>query len=152
MARVGASLFTLLCWLAMTGNALACSCVRPDRQLTGAEYDSWSFERAAHVVRGRIVDIRAGTDTTRGGRRIVVAKMRIASVVKGDVPTGDATILTMFGTGDCGIPAFLLTAIAWDREIILEVRKVPELPGEYVVDMCGYGRIPPMSGMESAKP
>ena len=119
--------------------------------MTSDEYRSWTFERAANIVRGRISDIRAGDDTLRAGRRMVVAKMTIASVVKGDMPTGDATILTMFGVGDCGIPDFLLTAIAWQRDVIVEVRKIPELPGEYVVDMCGYGQIPPMRGSETPK-
>jgi len=111
--------------------------------MTNDEYRSWALERAANVVQGRIVDIRAGEDTIRFSHRFVVAKIRVVSVVKGDVPTGDLTILTLFGVGDCGIPAFLLAGIAWDRDVTLEVRKIPDNPNEYMVDMCGYGTMAP---------
>ncbi len=151
MARIAAAFLALACISASTGGATACSCVRPDQQLTDKEYETWTYERAANVVRGRIVDLRAGLDTVKGGHRMVVAKMKIDFVIKGDVPIGDATILTGFGTGDCGIPHALLTGIAWDRDLVIEVRKIPELPREYVVDMCGYGKIFAMPGLEAPK-
>jgi hypothetical protein len=125
------------------GDALACSCTRPERVLTDDEYKAWTFDRATNVVRGRILDVRAGDDVLRGGQRMVVAKMKAESVVKGEVPLGDLTLLTGFGTGDCGIAAWLLVGIAWQRDVVLEVRGAPELPREYVVDMCGYNQMAP---------
>ena len=126
---------------AAMGDASACSCAQPARALTDGEYKAWTFERATNVVRGRILDVRAGQDVLRGGQRIVVGKMKAESVVKGEVPLGDLTLLTGFGTGDCGIASWLLVGIAWQRDMVLEVRRIPELPNEYMVDMCGYGEM-----------
>jgi|SRR5215510_419208 len=130
---------------AAMGDALACSCTRPERVLTNDEYRAWTFERATNVVRGRILDVHAGQDVLRGGQRIVVAKMKAESVVKGEVPLGDLTLLTGFGTGDCGIASWLLVGIAWQRDLVLEVRRIPEVPNEYWVDMCGHGEMTPSS-------
>jgi hypothetical protein len=136
--------FLPLAFLGATmSDALACSCERPPRALTDDEYRAWTFERATNVVRGRILDVHAGQDVLRGGQRIVVAKMKAASVVKGEVPLGDLTLLTGFGTGDCGIASWLLVGIAWQQDIVLEVRRIPDLPNEYAVDMCGHGEMTP---------
>jgi len=144
VGRIQALLLSACVWLAVgMGSAAACSCpwVLEEENLPREDFAKRRFEQATDVVRGQIVDLRAGETVLRQGHRIVVAKMKITSTVKGDIPPGEATILTMFGVGDCGIAASLLTAIAWQRDAILEVRKLPELPGEYMVDMCGYGRI-----------
>jgi hypothetical protein len=142
MPRIGTLISFLFIWLSIgLGTAVACSCRSPPENVNVRDEDqirAWKLERAANVVRGRIVDIRAGDDTIRGGRRIVVAKMKVNSVVKGDVPLGDLTILTMFGLGDCGIASFLLAGVASDGDVTLEVRRIPELPSEYMVDICGY--------------
>lgn len=142
--RVAAYLIVVL---ASFGSALssaaACSCPRPAENLAEDAYMAWKFEQATDVVRGRILDIRAGDDTRRSGKRIVVARMNVETVMKGDVSKGETTILTAFGVGDCGIPHYLLYSVGWDRDIILEVSKVAEYPGEYFVSMCGYGKIPP---------
>jgi hypothetical protein len=128
---------------AAMGEALACSCESPPRALTDDEYRAWKFERTTNVVRGRILDVHAGQDVLRGGQRFVVAKMKVELVVKGEVPLGDLTLVTGFGTGDCGIASALLVGIAWQRDFVLEVRRIPELSNEYWVGMCGYGEMTP---------
>jgi hypothetical protein len=112
----------------------------PPENVRGEEQiGAWRLQRAVNVVQGRIVDVRAGEDIVRGGRRVVVGRMKVNGVVKGNVPVGDLTILTML---ECGLATFLLAGVALDREVTLEVRAIPELPGEYVIDMCGYYRMP----------
>jgi hypothetical protein len=142
-ARILTLLGFLFVWCGTgVGSASACSCQPPPEGVRGADQiKACQFERATDVVLGRIVSVRAGEDTVRGGYRVVVATMRIASTLKGAVAPGDISVLTGFGTGDCGIASFLLVGIAWDRDVTLEVRKIPDLPGEYVVDMCGYGEM-----------
>jgi hypothetical protein len=145
MPRIGTLISFLFIWLSTgLGTAVACSCPQPPGNVNLRDEDqiiAWKLERATNVVRGRILDVRAGQDVLRGGQRIVVAKMKAESVVKGEVPLGDLTLLTGFGTGDCGIASWLLVGIAWHRDMVLEVRRIPELPNEYMVDMCGYGEM-----------
>ena len=139
-----ASLLTSL--VAAPGPAAACSCLAIPDNVRAAGTDqvkAWMLEHATDVVRGRITDVRAGDDVTRNGNRVVVAKIKVSSVVKGDLPVGEKTILTRFGTGDCGIASALLVSIARQRDIILEVQKNADFPGELFVDMCGYGEITP---------
>src|ERR1700754_3984445 len=122
MRRTLTAFLPVVFLVASMGDALACSCMRrPERVLTEDEYKTWTFEQATNVVRGRILDVHAGQDVLRGRTRMVVAKMKAESVVKGEVPLGDLTLLTGFGTGDCGIASLLLVGIAWQRDVVLEV-------------------------------
>jgi hypothetical protein len=126
--------------------AAACSCVQPENaaKMTDKELLSWRLERATDVVRGRIVDVQAGEDTKRNGFRVVTARMKVTSIVKGDASIGNATLVTGFGTGDCGIPHMLLYAVARDSDVTFSVKKDPATPGEFWVDMCGYGTLDPV--------
>jgi hypothetical protein len=154
--RAGVLLLSACVWLAASiGTATACSCAWKDQEgkLSDEEFAKRRLDEAVDVVRGRIVDFRAGDETVRNfpvgdgmvnkGARVVAAKMVIASTIKGDVPPGGATILTLFGIGDCGIPHILFGAIAFRTDVILELRKLPGMPREYFVDMCGYSHVPP---------
>jgi hypothetical protein len=126
----------------MTSPAAACSCPSlPVNLKTPDQIQAWKLEHAADVVRGRITDLQAGDATMRSGAQIVVAKIDVSSVLKGNLPLGEKTILTGFGSGDCGIADFLLLSIAWQRDLILEVANTPDFPGEFSANSCGYGRV-----------
>ena len=119
-------------WIGGLGDALACSCGGPTKMAA-------RLDRAANVVQGRIVGFRADESTMLDGERVAVARMNIASVVKGDIPLGEATIVTgNNGDGDCGISITLLEAMRLDWEVTMEVQKVPGTPAEYSVGQCGY--------------
>jgi hypothetical protein len=138
-------LLSLLSTAVEMGQAAACSCLatlnRPKDIKTDDQISAWKLERAANVVRGRITQVRAGDDVVRGGHPVVAAKMNITSVVKGDVPLGEATIITGFGTGDCGVAGVFLVAVGWQRDLITEVERIPSLPGELTASVCGYGKL-----------
>jgi len=121
-------------------SAAACSCVRPDNaaNMTDKDMDAWRLDRAQLVVSGRVTDFHAGKDVTREGRQVVLVKLKVKSVLKGDVVVGDMTLVTGLGGGDCGIPGTLFGAALED--LTVEVRK-SEFPNEYVVDMCGYSKL-----------
>jgi hypothetical protein len=146
-AKCGAVLLAcLLSAIAITNSpAAACSCPVPPADAKGPLEKTWKLEHATDVVRGRITDVHAGDGITRGSRPMVVAKMNVSSIVKGDLPVGETTILTGFGTGDCGIAGVLLVSVAWQRDLILEVRQDPSFPGEFVADICGYGEVTPLN-------
>ena len=128
----------------------ACQCTDPPG-VRGEELSLLRLKQATDVVRGRITDVQASVETKRNGLPVVVAHMNVTSVVKGDTQIGNATIITGFGTGDCGIPGFLLHAIARDREVTLQVKWRPEVPKEYWIDMCGYGVLDPVRAKPDAK-
>jgi hypothetical protein len=109
--------------------------------MTKEELDVWHLDRAQIVVSGRVTDIHAGENVKRAGNRTVVAKLNVKSVLKGAVPLGEMTLLTGFGTGDCGLAGALMFAAAGNRDLTLEVRRIPELPDEYAVSICGYGKL-----------
>lgn len=138
LARFWTILFILFGMGISASSAWACSCARPNVKMTEDEYRAWTFEKAVNVVEGRITDVRAGDDIVREGRRVVIAKMTVKSVVKGEIPAGELKLMTMFGGGDCGVPMIFIGAVAVTFDIALEVRKVSEMPTEYMVDMCGY--------------
>jgi hypothetical protein len=150
MKRVGRSASALLSLFvgtfAVAGSASACSCVRPDRLLSDAEYKAWTLERAAIVVRGRISEVTAGNRFVRSGVPVFVAKMDVSSVLKGEAPTGEITLVSLYGLaferGDCGAAHILLSGLAAKRDLMLEVRKINETPpGEYFIDICGYADV-----------
>ena len=106
------------------------------------EQKAWLLERATDVVRGRIVGFHVDANTMRGGENMAAAQMKVASVVKGDLPVGDATIFTRNGgDGDCGIPSWLLSVTKKDWDVTLQVEKMSGRPAEYLVDMCGYAEM-----------
>jgi len=124
-------------------DAAACSCIRPDNEnkMTSEERDAWHLDRAQIVVSGRVTDVHAGEDVKRAGHRAVVAKLNVKSVLKGDAPLGEMTLLTGFGTGDCGLAGALMVAASGNRDLTLEVQKIAELQNEYAVSICGYGKL-----------
>jgi hypothetical protein len=125
--------------------AVACSCVRPENAptMTDEELQSWRFGRAQIVVSGAVTDFHAGEDTLRDGKRVVVANLRVKSVLKGDAAIGDMTLVTGFGGGDCGLsaPLFFSSSGGWD--LIVEVQRMPELGTgtDYAVTICGYSKL-----------
>jgi hypothetical protein len=113
VGRIQALLLSACVWLtAGIGSAAAYTSPWKDKEgnLSNEEFAKRRLEEAVDVVRGRIVDFRAGDETVRNfpigdgtvnkGARVVAAKMIITSTIKGDVSPGDATILTLFGIGD----------------------------------------------------
>lgn len=147
MSRLPQACMALAVMLVCLGGGLreaaACSCVLPDNagRMTKKELDAWHFERAQTIVSGRVTEVHAGDGVTRSDRRVVVAKLKVASVLKGDAPVGEMTLLTGFGNGDCGLAVALLVAASGDTDLEVEVEKVPEFPNEYAVNMCGYGKL-----------
>jgi hypothetical protein len=130
------------------GSAFACSCEQPPPNVDirdEKQLRAWKLEKANDVVRAQILSVSAGDDILLEGQRFVAAQVKIASVLKGGIPPGDATILSLFGGGDCGIGPSLLLAYGWRHDVILEVRKIPDRPGKYLADMCGYGQTTPAS-------
>jgi hypothetical protein len=113
--------------------------------MSDEELSSWRLDRAKIVVSGRVTDVHASVDTKRAGWRVVVAHLKVNSVQKGDVPPGDVTVLTGFGTGDCGIPESLFFALAQDRDLTVELQTVSpyqdEFHGEYTINMCGFAKL-----------
>jgi hypothetical protein len=123
--------------------AAACSCVRPENAstLTEDELLSWRFDRARIVVSGVVTDFRAGEDAIREGRRVVVASLKVNSVLKGDATIGKMSLVTGFGGGDCGLsgPLFLSSSGGWD--LAVEVQKIPGPGNDYSVTSCGYSKL-----------
>jgi len=87
--------------------ATACSCVRPEnaKNMTEDEELSWRLGRAPVVVSGVVTDFHSGEGVTRNGEKVVVAKFKVKSVLKGEAPTGEISLVTGFGGGDCGLSA-----------------------------------------------
>jgi hypothetical protein len=99
----------------------------------------WGLQRATNVIQGRIVEIQAGESTVRDGRRVVLATMKVTSVVKGSLSSADVVLVTTFGGGDCGIGGMLLSSAGTGGEVALEVHKAAERENEFWVGLCGYG-------------
>jgi hypothetical protein len=139
------------CLSANVGNAMACSCEGPEKELTPKEYAAWTLARAKNVVKGDLVDVRAGGDASQNGRPVVLARMKVKEVVKGDAATGDVTLVTGFGTGDCGLGPWLLAMLNGTRELTIEVSPeglwpfdAPLKAKEYFVQMCGHAYATPV--------
>lgn len=153
---VGRVAAALLCasLLLGAGDALACSCERPDRQLTDAEFRAWSFERAVDVVRGRILEVKATRTGLDGDYPIFTAKMNVVAAVKGNAPTGEIVLSTLpgvaFERADCGAAHLLLAGIVARTDLAVEVKKMPERPDEYWIDLCGYAELARASGGNTA--
>ena len=117
------------------------------------------FERAEHVVRGRVVQFLADGSAPLGDWiPMVAAKIQVKKTIKGPDVGEVLTVSTGYGFGDCGVPDFFLSSLAYDRDIQIEVY---ELPLEdmvdnrtdkgpfgpkgspfYYTDMCSYGYRP----------
>jgi hypothetical protein len=127
-------------WVGSFAGAYACQCGDP----IGIKYDEISrlrLERARDVVQGRIVEVHADTSTIRDGMPLAMAKMKVSSVVKGKVPTGDLTIVTANGgDGSCGMSSFLMSGVASGQELIFSVTKTSmhRNKREYEISSCGY--------------
>jgi hypothetical protein len=155
IARGTVLLLTLALWLAAgIATASACSCDRAPanvRGSTGWERDkNWRFDRATNVAHGKIVSVRAGEGVVRDDRGVVLATMRVSAVLKGDVPTGDVTIVTGASSASCGLGEFVLRAAEDGSDLSLQL--VPSgtsgffpraLPGEFHASFCGYFRFGP---------
>jgi len=131
---------------------MACSCERPPTELKDKEYAAWTFERAKNVVRGDIVGVQTGIDASAKDFPVVFVRMNVRDVLKGEARTGDVTLVTLFGVGDCGIGPQLLAGFGNNRELTIEVRSPPEAPNAYYVDMCGYAQFGPGRPRASPKP
>jgi hypothetical protein len=134
-------------WIGGLGGAFACQCADPPG-IKNEEPLRLRLEKATDVVKGRITQVNASESTKRNGFPVVVAQMKVTSVVKGEIPLGDITIVTGFGDGDCGIPGLFLSAIARGNDATLSVSKNPEVAGEYWVGMCGYGKVASVLGKD----
>jgi hypothetical protein len=107
------------------------------------KYDELSrlrLERATDVVQGRIVEVRADKSTVRDGFPVAIAKMKVSSVVKGKIPTGDLTLVTAIGSEACGMAETLLSGVGANREMILGIgrRSTSRNKREYEISTCGY--------------
>lgn len=119
--------------------AHACSCM-------GSRDETVLMAEAEYVVRGKVTAMRAGADVTlkmQGWNgRIVAGTLKVDQQLKGDL-AGEIEILTGFGTGDCGVPGLLLTSIAWDRQIDVQLRKAGTKDRSYFIEMCGISKLRP---------
>jgi len=144
VSRLAAGLLALAALGLCVSSAVACSCARPERTLRDDEYRAWTLERAKNVVRGDIISVQTGTDTSASDVPVVLVRMNVRDVLKGDARTGDVTLVTLFGGGDCGIGPQLLAGFGNNRELTIEVTSPPAAPSSYYyVDMCGYGQFGP---------
>jgi hypothetical protein len=151
--RLAAGLLALAASGFCASSAAACSCVRPDRALTDDEYRTWTLERAKNVVRGDIVSIQTGTESSTKDSPVVLVRMNVRGVLKGEARAGDVTLVTLFGVGDCGIGPQLLAGFGNNRELTIEVTSPPAAPSSYYyVDMCGYAQFGPGRPRENPKP
>ena len=120
------------------GAASACSCERAPADVRSFEQQkAWEFARATNVVRGKIVSVRAGEGVVREGVGVVLFTMKVVTVLKGDVPTGDLTIVTQASSASCGMGERLLVAAEGGQDMSLEVL-AREHPGEFRASWCGY--------------
>jgi hypothetical protein len=113
--------------------------------MTNEELQSWRFDRAKIVVTGKVTDVHASADTKRGEWRVVVGHFKVNSILKGDVPLGDVTILTGFGDGDCGLAGGLFYALAQNRDLTVELQTQSqyqrEFEREYTANICGFAKL-----------
>jgi hypothetical protein len=121
--------------------ACQCDLLNNTQNMTSEELNAWRFDKAKVVVSGRVVDVHAGLDTGPSGTRMVVGRLRVSSVLKGDAPLGDLTVFTGFGTGDCGFAGGLLMALPQNRDVTIELKTEVKSPSGYIVDICGFGKL-----------
>lgn len=145
---------TLPVWCALAlavafggSSALACTCREAPAGLKDDALVQWKRDKAEAILRGRIVSLRAGEGVVLAEGKLVTAEMEVEAVDKGALTaSGRVQLATGFGVGDCGIPSWMLMAIAWKRTVNIEVRTAPEVPGVFYADMCGYGEMDSISG------
>ncbi len=145
IARAAALFLSLALWFGIGLDAAsACSCERAPANIRGFEQQkAWEFARATNVVRGKIINVRAGDGVVRYGRNVVLFTMRVQAVLKGDVPAGDVTIVTNASSAMCGMGERLLGAAEGGSDISLELRTedlttARTAPGEFYASYCGY--------------
>lgn len=157
-------------WFAFTAEpARACTCAAPPENIYKAGHaaiQNWRFEKAANVVRGRIVSLETGEEKTGEKIRAVIAIMKVSKALKGNVTAPRIAVVTGFGLGDCGIPSAFLSSVALDRDVELEIYEAgadktarsvigtsTQLPAgtrPYTANSCGFGRILSLKEQEAS--
>jgi hypothetical protein len=117
------------------GGALACDCPKPINLRTYPEQQAWRLEQATDVAQGRIAGIWGGE---HDGRRVLLARMIVSSVVKGKVPVGEITLISELHTESCGVPWFLLGGFQTNRDVAASVSKIQGDATKYDIGSCGY--------------
>ena len=137
--RISALVLASMVWFCVSqGSALACSCGDPFEPLEDfRKVLAWRFAQARDVVRGPIVGARHGV---RLGGRVVLARMLVHTVMKGNVPIGDVNLVTSEGGPACGMGSSFLQMVQKkdNQDISLELNTHKELPNEFTVDTCSY--------------
>ena len=143
LPRACLALAIALAGLGGVREAAACTCALPEnaKNMTEDEVLSWRLGRAPVVVSGVVTDFHSGEGVTRDGKQVVVAKFKVKSVLKGDAPTEEVSLVTGFGGGDCGLSAPLFWSSQGGWDLALEVEKLPEQTDEYSVTSCGYSKL-----------
>jgi hypothetical protein len=119
-----------------------------------ADIGTRKIAKADIVVRGKVVSFQGGENVvfsspaivsgagsaTLASARVVSAEFRVLKSIKGKTAE-NITLLTGFGTGDCGIASAFLVAVAWDREVSFSLQRIDGASNSYFVNMCGYGEM-----------
>src|ERR1700759_5343724 len=118
--RVSASCLASVLWIGSLGSAIACDCGNP-LGMRGDELTRWQLERATNVVRGRVVEIHADEKIVRKTwGTVAVAKLKVGSVIKGNVPGKVLTLVTASGgNGSCSLASVLLNTVGSRDDVIL---------------------------------
>jgi hypothetical protein len=119
----------------MTGGVLACDCPWPWNLKTEPERQAWKLAQATDVAQGRIAEIWGGE---HDGRRVLLAKMIVSSVVKGNIPTREITLISDLHTESCGVPWFVLGGFQTNRDVAASVYKARGDSTKYEIGSCGY--------------
>jgi hypothetical protein len=110
--------------------------------MRGDELARWRLEQATNVVRGRVVEIHADEKIVRKTwGTVAVAKLKVGSVIKGNVPGKVLTLVTASGgSGSCSLASVLLNTVGSRDDVILSVGNATTFGNkqEYVVTSCGY--------------
>ena len=134
MVRARTALFAVAILGAAMSSAAACSCERSNAK-SYSEAQAWQLQRAEDVVAGRIVEVRGAE---HGGERVLLAKMVVTSVIKGNVPVGELTLVSILHEAGCGVPGVILSGFGTTEDIALQVYKDANAEKTYRVNYCGY--------------
>jgi hypothetical protein len=140
MLRVRTALLAAAIFASTAGGALACDCPFPPNIRTHPELQAWRLGRAAHVAQGRIAEIWGGE---HDGARTLLGKMIVSSVVKGNVPPDEITLVSTPTNSSCSDTFFLLQGFESGSDIAAELFKIPGDERKYTISVCAYLNLDP---------
>src|SRR5262245_46116518 len=115
--------------------ALSCDCPNPPNLRTYPEQQAWRLERATEVARGSIAE---SWSVENDGHLVLLAKMIVSSVVKGNIPAREITLISELHTESCGVPWFVVSGFQTNRDVAASVSKSRVDATKYEIGSCGY--------------